>query len=112
MPSKPCIQVARPVAPEDLRAGDYVCMLTYTVQFIPCASQDDVRWDKVRVVGVDVLPLDITPRRVVSACLPYLLVKCPAGGHETLDTRRVRLARVTPRFGAKAFKKLAGREEP
>lgn len=49
---------------------------------------------------------ETVPFRVVEVCVPFVLVAEPDGAHRTLDLRRHRLARVSDRFGQRAFARL------
>lgn len=51
-------------------------------------------------------PDSSTPLKVIEACLPFVLVQQVDGVHRMLDLRRCRLARVSERFGSRAFKRL------
>jgi hypothetical protein len=102
------LTVARPLAPEDIRRGRYIAVLTVGVEFFP--FWNDEPWQPAKVRRIDLLPGPEggTPLRVKEVCLPYVLVEHPDGNHRTLDVRRFRLGELSERFGERAFKKLAG----
>lgn len=106
-------QMARPLAPEDVRPDDYVCVFQRIEEYLPfwCLMESDA-WQTPQPVRLRWLPADgATPLRVIEVCVPFVLVEEVDGSHRTLDLRRHRLARVSERFGARAFKRLRRSEE-
>ena len=98
--------MARAVAPEDLRAGDYIYVLGELLEVMPCLL-DREQWQHPETVKLMVLPYSgKEPMKVVEVCLPVLLVKDKSGKCETLDARLFRFARLPDRFGRKVFKRL------
>jgi hypothetical protein len=99
--------ISRPLAPEEIRPGDYVAVLRIVCEVF---TEDTFATFPLRSrapVQIEVLPCgDLSPVQVVSVCLPWVLVEDAKGAHRTLDVRRVRLCRVGDRFGKKVFKKL------
>jgi len=95
--------LARRLAPEEIRAGMHVMVLT---QVHECA-----RWSGEFGTGITVSLLNTTPcsgqrpSRVVGVCLPYVLVKTGKGEPYCYDVRTVRLARVGSSF-ARGFKAI------
>jgi hypothetical protein len=106
--------VARPLGPEDLRADDYVCVMHVLKEYLPFFLLMEDSWKEPKPVRLQWLPEDAgTPLRVVEVCVPFVLVEQVDGSHRTLDLRRHKLARVSGRFGNRAFKRLrkaAGKE--
>lgn len=105
-------QAARTLAPEDLRAGDYVS-LDYEIlefpsffwcsdlQLLPPAEPVRMPWHTADCGQ---------PLKIKAICLPYVFVKKPCGEHRTLDVRRHRLVRLAPDYARavwKAMSKLA-----
>lgn len=108
-PKQPSI--ARPLAPEDIRPGDHVCVLQVLQEYLPlwCLFESDT-WKDPQPLRFRWLPADgDTPLRVIEVCVPFLLVEQVDGSHRTLDLRRHRLARVSEQFGRRAFKRLRRR---
>jgi hypothetical protein len=97
--------VARPLAPEDVRPGDYVAILNTTVEWPPWLF--DQRFGETRIVRTVHLPCESGPLREDAVCLPFVLVENHKGEHSTLDVRRVMLARLSERYGARAAKRLS-----
>jgi hypothetical protein len=98
--------MARAVAAEDLRAGDYIYVLGELLEVMPCLL-DREAWTTPETVKLMVLPYSgKEPMKVVEVCLPVLLVKDKSGKCETIDARLFRFARLPDRFGRKVFKRL------
>jgi hypothetical protein len=90
------LKTAKVLAPEDVRAGDYVAVLQ-VVHEIPsfwwCEGMGTIRPEEP--VRVPFFPKHAgVPLRVRSVCLPFILVKSPTGSLRSLDVRRCRLARL------------------
>ena len=98
--------ISQPLAPEDIRAGDFVSLLQVVSEVLPFFFMEDVQYRKVETVKITHLPHSTRPLEVVEVCLPFVLVKGTDGKHETLDVRRHRLARLSQRYGKKAFKRF------
>jgi hypothetical protein len=98
--------LAKTLAPEEVRAGDYVTLLhEYTEMPSYYWSNDSALMAPDELVRVRCLPsAGGTPLRVRSICLPYLLVRHPNGEERPLDIRRFRLARLTQHYAARAWK--------
>ncbi len=98
--------IARPLAPEDIRRGVYVTLLHVMTEFLPFSLCDEP-WRRPEIVRTLWLPHDGgVPMKVVEVCLPFVLVEKTDGTHTTLDVRRVRLAALSERFGRRAFKRI------
>ena len=106
-PSAEPMLMARPLAPEDVSAGQYVC-LTHTVsEYLPWWCLEERYGGSPEPIRMVWLPGDAgTPLRVIEVCVPFLLVEQPGGAHRMLDLRRHRIARISDRFGQRAFKRL------
>lgn len=97
--------LAKPLAPEEIRVGDFVTPLHVFYDF------PSFYWD-----GCDVGRRDETvriccipetggvPLKVKSICLPFVLIKHASGELQTLDVRKVRLARLDPVYAKAAWK--------
>ncbi len=94
------ISLAKTLAPEELRVGDYVAVLRITYEvpsFVWCCH--DSFADRSDLVRLHMLPDDeAVPLEVEAVCLPFVLAKPPKGPPRTLDIRRVQLARLARRF--------------
>ncbi len=104
--------LAKLLAPEDIRPDDYVAVLHVVGEFIPWAALEEPHWQAAEPIRVLLTPRRTAhPVKVVEVCLPYVLVHDAEGDAETLDVRRVRLARVTTRFGRRTFELVRARKK-
>lgn len=98
--------LAKPLAPEELRVGDFVTPL-HMVAEVPSFYWLSECWNlpadqPVRIrftCGSDGAPL-----KVKSICLPFVLAKQAAGAEITLDLRKCQLARLDRRHAKRAWK--------
>jgi hypothetical protein len=100
------LTTAKVLAPEDVRAGDYVALL-HVIQEIPsflwCGEFRTNR--SVEPVRVQLIPKNGgVPFRVRSVCLPFILVQTPSGDFRNFDVRRYRLARLDRAHARAAWK--------
>jgi hypothetical protein len=96
--------MARSLAPEDIRVGAYVVTLHLQSQFLlfnelPTGEPEIIVHPVVRRPCETQLP-----RKVVSVCLPFVVVRNHERKTEMLDARSVRLARVSKEFAKAALK--------
>lgn len=127
--------LAQAIAPEDIREGDFLAVLSEVDEVLPfgalfdCSPFNQPR--SLEPVRVQWLPCgESVPLKVEAVCLPWVLVKAPmsaaarmfgwlhAGASttpttmlRTLDVRRYRLARLTPDYGKRVYKLLKDRGE-
>lgn len=100
-------QISRPLAPEDVQPEQYVFVFHIVEELLPFWCLDENNWKKIEPLHFVLMPgREVAPLRVVEVCVPFVLVEQPDGNHRTLDLRRHRLARVSDRFGQRAFKRL------
>jgi hypothetical protein len=98
--------LARTLAPEEIRRGDFVTLLSVTYE-VPSYF-----WDADAVTLPRDEPVRIrcmaersgVPLKVRGVCLPFVLVKEPRGERSTLDVRKCRLAKLDPSYAADAWK--------
>lgn len=98
--------LAKPLAPEDVRCGDFVAVL-HVICEVPSYywSAESFRLPHDELVRLQHIPDDAgVPLKVKSVCLPFVLAKSPAGERRTLDLRKCRLARVDRAFAKTAWK--------
>jgi hypothetical protein len=100
------LTTAKVLAPEDVRAGDYVALL-HVIHELPsffwCGGMGTMRPDEP--VRVPFVPNNGgVPLRVRSICLPFILVKAPTGKLRNLDVWRYRLARLDRAHARAAWK--------
>lgn len=100
--------LAKALAPEDIHPGDYVGLL-YVVYELPSFlwCTDATISPREELVRIQFVPEHGgVPLKVISVCLPYVLVKRPRGQQQTLDVRRSKLARLDANFAKIAWKAL------
>lgn len=104
--------LAELLAPEDIRPDHYVAVLYVVGEFVPWGALEESQWRAVEPIRVLLTPrYTAHPVQVVEVCLPYVLVRDAEGDCATLDVRRVRLARVSTRFGRRAFELVRERKK-
>ena len=100
--------LAKSLAPEDVRVGDFVAPLHETFDcpsFLWCG--DSALEDRAETVPIRFVPLQSSaPLKVKAVCLPYVLVKHPARGSFTLDIRTYQLARLDRNYARQAWEAL------
>ncbi len=98
--------LAKVLAPEDVRVGDYVALLLVVCEvpsFWWCGGVGTTRPDEpIRIPFL--VENGGVPLEVRSICLPFVLVKSPGGEHRSLDVRRYRLARLDRGYAKTAWK--------
>jgi len=101
------LKTIRRVAPEDLKAGQYVAVSAMLCQYVP--NDRDLKPGQVLdAARVRAIPHDAgQPLRVEAVALPFVLVVDRDGDVRTLDTRRHQIVRLPKAFGAAAQKKPA-----
>jgi hypothetical protein len=100
--------VARSLAAEDLRRGDFVSVLHEVVE-LPSYfwSCDSHVLPPAETVKVPIWPADGgTPLKVKQICLPFVFVKLPCGKHRTLDVRRHRLVKLSEAYARTVWKTM------
>jgi hypothetical protein len=98
--------LARSLAPEDIRPGDYVTPLHLLAE-VPSYWWCDDDWSLPRDRPVYIRFItncDGAPLRVKSVCLPFVLVKQPSGQSLTVDLRKCQLARLDRQYARRAWK--------
>lgn len=98
--------LARALAPEEIRRGDFVAVL-YVISewpsfFWPSDSALERRDELVRICSTP--HGESQPLKVRAVCLPFVLAKTPTGAQKTLDVRRCRLARLENRYARTAWR--------
>ena len=99
-------ELSQALAPEDLRVGDFVCVLRTAYQILH-QPESGAGWQKPEVLTLYILPPECdAPRKIMAISLPFVFVRNFEGKHEMLDLRRLKLARVSASFARKARKRL------
>jgi len=98
--------LAKTLAPEEIRPGDFVTLLSVTYEvpsYLWCA--DTLSLPRDEPVRIRCMPeTGGVPLKVKSICLPFVLAKVPSGEGCTLDVRRCRLARLDRAYAVRAWK--------
>ncbi len=102
---RPRATLAKALAPEEVRPGQYVTPLVEVAEVPSFYWDDDVmlpRDEPVRIRFVS--EGGGVPLKVKGVCLPFVLVKHPSGQRTAVDVRRCRLARLDRRYAAAAWR--------
>jgi hypothetical protein len=102
---------AATVAGEDLACGDYVSLLSETVDF------PSFFWDCCgaglsphELVRLRTIPANAGhPLKVIAICLPFVYAKTPGGDVATVDTRQAQLVRLHRKCAKVIWKELRSR---
>ncbi len=104
------MEIARAVAPEDIRPGEYVSVLHVVCECMP-PPWERADWNG-RLSRVLLLPSgNPSPVQVVDVCIPYVLVKTARGKRRMIDVRKYRLARVSEEFGRRVFEEIEAEKQ-
>lgn len=98
--------LAKPLAPEDVRCGDYVAVL-HLICEIPSYMwcDESFRLPHDELVRIQYIPEDAGQAlKVKSVCLPFVFAQDSAGERKTLDMRKCRLARLDRHYAKTAWK--------
>lgn len=98
--------LAKALAPEEVRPGQFVTLLQEIAE-VPSYfwCRDSALVAPEEMVRVRFIPsASGEPLKVMSVCLPFVLVKNPAGHERPLDLRKYRLARLSKRYAKRAWK--------
>ncbi len=100
--------IARPVAPEDIRVGDYIAPMNESMQFVLRGCDQD--WSpgdrEPRIHVMSARMVDSMPRvmRVVAVAVPFILVEDSSGCTSLVTCRLVDFARLPPEMGRRAMR--------
>lgn len=100
--------VAARVAPEDLHRGDFVAVLSRTLEFPSFYwPEDSHRLDPRELVRLSVQARDGgIPLKVQGSCLPFVLLKTYDGGVRTEDIRQTQFVRLDRDYAKLVWKEL------
>ena len=99
--------VAAIVAPEDLRRGDFVAVLSEVVELPSFLWCETLATDRSELVRLRRLPTDDrAPLKVKAICLPFIFVKLPKGQFRTIDVRLTSLVRLERNYAKTVWKTL------
>jgi hypothetical protein len=98
--------LAKPLAPEDVRCGDFVAVL-HVISEVPSYfwAGESFRLPHDELVRIQHIPDDAgLPLKVKSVCLPFVFVKNATGERKTLDLRRCKVARLDRTYAKTTWK--------
>jgi hypothetical protein len=99
--------VARPVAPEDIRNGEFIAVLEVIAERVPGCWCDVDAFQPLKARRFVRLPQDdCNPLEVLGVCLPFVFVRQHDGDLRTLDVRRLRFARLEKAYARRAISLL------
>jgi hypothetical protein len=103
--------IARSLAAEDLKRGDFVSILHETVEYPSFWwGCDPQLWPPSEPVRMHCRTSDCgLPLKVKAICLPFVFVKKPCGEHRMLDIRQHRLVRLSAAYARHVWKTLSRR---
>lgn len=101
-------QLGRSVAPEDLRRGDFVSILTEIAEYPSFLWDGDSQLLSANEpVRVPCRPDDGgIPLKVKAICLPFVFVKAATGDRRILDVRKCQLVRLSSDYVRSVWKAL------
>jgi hypothetical protein len=98
---------AASVAPEDLKCGDFVAVLSEVIEVPSYLWMNLVTTERETLFRMRCIPSGTgLPLKVKAICLPFVFVKPPTGQFETIDIRRVQLVRLDESYGRKVWRSL------
>ena len=119
LPENECSSIAVSIAPEDLRRGDFVAVLSEIIELPSFLWRETLSGCRDELVRLRRLPTENrAPLKVKAICLPFVFVKSPNSEYHTIDVRLTRLmaAATEKKLRAKtvwkAMKPLATRPSP
>ena len=97
--------IAALIAPEDLRRGDFVAVLSEVIELPTFLWNDALPSGRGELVRLRRLPTeDRAPLKIKAICLPFVFVKSPSGQHQTLDVRLATLVRLEKDYAKTVWK--------
>ena len=99
------------LAPDDIRTGDYVVVLSVVHESFPMLYEDglDAHSRSLKVRTTSAPEGQPSVLRVAGVCVPLVLVAEANGKPRLLDTRREQLGRLNETFGELAFEQLGSK---
>jgi hypothetical protein len=95
------------VAPEDLRRGDFIAVLSEIVELPSFLWTETLPSARDKLVRLRRLPTeDRAPLKVKAICLPFIFVKLPSSQFQTIDVRLASLVRLEKDYAKTVWKLL------
>jgi hypothetical protein len=105
--------LAARVAPDDLRPGDFVGILSETVELPSFLWCDTLPCARSELVRISYLPIEgRVPLKIKALCLPFVFVQLPRGQFQTLDVRLTSLVRLHRSYAKTVWKALQAQPRP
>ena len=99
--------IAATVAPEDLRRGDFIAVLSEIIELPSFLWTETLSSGQSELVRIRHLPTeDRAPLKIKAICLPFVFVKQPSGQFQTLDVRLASLVRLEKGYAKAVWKTL------
>ena len=99
--------IAAMVAPEDLRCGDFVAVLSQVFEVPSFLWHDVMPSERAETVRLRLLSTeDRTPMKVKAICLPFVFVRSHDGQFQTMDVRLMSLVRLEKGYAKTVWKEL------
>lgn len=107
-------RAAKSIAPEDLKVGEFVAILSRTYQYPSYLWFSHDGDDRYETVKLRFLPHKNAgePMKVKAICLPFVLVQLASKKSETIDVRQCQLARLDKQFANLAWKDWKEQSKP
>lgn len=99
--------VAASVAPEDLRRGDFIAVLSEVIELPSFLWTETLTGTRDEVIRLSRLPTGSrAPLKIKAICLPFVFVKSPCGDYQTIDIRLARLVRLDKQYAKTVWKRM------
>ncbi len=99
--------VAASVAPEDLRRGDFVAVLSEVIELPSFLWTETLTGTQDEVIRLCRLPTGgRSPLKIKAICLPFVFVKSPGDDYQTIDIRLARLVRLDKEYAKTVWKRM------
>lgn len=92
------LKVLRPIAPEDIAIGQFICTMALAIDRIPCAEPALPGTTDQRAITTWIRSCAPEPLKVIGICLPLILTSRHDKSPEIIDLRREEVARVPRKF--------------
>ncbi len=102
------LQVARMLAPEEIRQGDFVSIMNEVIELpsflwcgesLPTPAETPVRFTRCAADAG-------AAYRVMSVCIPFVALKSAEGAVRTVDLRREQVARLSAEYAKRLWGEL------
>ena len=110
LPDRKGTLLAARVAPEDLRCGDFIAVLSEVIEVPSFLWPETLPSPRDELVRLRRLPTDDrAPLKIKAICLPFIFVELPGGAFQTIDVRLASLARLEKDYAKTVWKSMRKR---